>query len=93
MCDDSVKSQSLGLIFHTLEEEKLGSSALMADTVPPNVQNSLLRLLDSVLLAQKNVQMAAMEAVRDRCTGPFTGGVTGGLKSGESNHLPCVCIL
>ena len=88
MCNEAVKDQSLGLIFHTLAEEKLGSSALMADTVPANVQKSLLRLLDSVLLAHKNVQVAAAETRRDM-------GVDRKPAEGPSDNFlaPAVCIL
>jgi hypothetical protein len=65
LCSSSVLAQSLGVIFHALEEEGLGSGALMADSVPLKTQTSLLRLLDSVLLAHKNVHVAAAEARRD----------------------------
>ncbi len=85
-----MQSQSLAIIFHTLEQEGLGSSALMSDSVPLKTQTSLLRLLDSVLLAHKNVHVAAAEVRRD-----LGEKSEAGMRNSEDDRFttPTVCIL
>jgi hypothetical protein len=87
LCDKAVLAQSLGILFHTLEQEKLGAEALMADSVPTSVQNSLRRLLDSTLLAHKNVHVAACERRREMAEDPVIA------QADHSTHIPVVCIL